>query len=207
MSDDDLEQRIRTALRRDAENARVSPHAWTRVSARLEGEPDARPRSHRGRSIGLAVAGAAALATVGAVALPQLLSGPSGEPAERGSVFTAQTPKGPNHENALGHLPRAVGTVRIGPEVLVTILHTREKGGTIVKLAATHQGPKAILEPPFDQVEVAMVAKPTDKVGVCQFRVVNGRTKTVTVSVAPAGAACTKPVTYTIGSTQLTRTG
>ncbi|MBM7783465.1 hypothetical protein [Tenggerimyces flavus] len=208
MSDDDLEQRIRTVLRADAENARISPHAWTRVSARLaSSDTDARPRSHRGRSIGLAVAGVAALATVGALVGPQLLR--SNEPESgRAPVIAASSPKA-TESAALGLASgRPLGSFFIRPEVDLRLHLSATKDGTAtVQLAAYRITPKAIGLPPYAREEIATVAKPTDKVGVCEFRLVNGHTRTVTVSVAPAGEPCGKPVTYAISDTALTKTG
>lgn len=213
MSDDDLEQRIRTVLRADAENARVSPHAWTRVSARLT---DARPRSHRGRSIGLAVAGVAALATVGAIVGPQLLRSNEPEgghmPVAGGSptVLSAETP-GPVRNSPYPGPQSGTGTIgkiRVGYEVDIRLIQSPgDDGTTRVELAAYSITPHPVGRPPYARAEIATVADPTDKVGVCQLRVVNGHTKTVIVSVAPAGEACGKPVTYAIGDTKFTKTG
>ncbi len=101
-----------------------------------------------------------------------------------------------------------IGKVRVGNEVDVRLIHLPGDGGSAtVKLAAYRITSLAVGRPPYAQVDVATVAKPADKVGVCQFRLVNGTTRTVTVSVAPAGAACSKPVTYALSDTKLTKTG
>lgn len=207
MSDDDLEQRIRTVLRADAENARISPHAWTRVSARLaSSHTDARPRSHRGRSIGLAVAGVAALATVGALVGPQLLR--SAEPVAGPEPSIVSESPSPTETFAAAASWRTLGVIDVGTEVNVMLsLRPGRDGAATVRLAAYRLGATADIPPPFAQVDVATIAKPASKIGVCQLRVRTGQAKVVTVSVAPDGKTCGKPVSYTIGDTAFTKTG
>jgi hypothetical protein len=192
---DDLEQRLRTALHADAQNARVSPQAWTRVSARLA---TARPRSHRGRSIGLAVAGAAALATVGAIVAPQLLRSPEPGPETFGSSTPGSTPS-----VAVVAKPREIGSLDVGVDARVRlVLRPAGDGSATVRLTAfRHQATS--WRPLAGEVEVSRVANAGARVGVCQLRVLNGRTKQVTVSLAAAGAACSKPARYAISGSRL----
>lgn len=201
----EMEQRLRAALRADAERARISPDAWSRIHRRLTSgtEPSARPRG-RGFALGLAAVAVTVVSVTGFLAVPRLLATSPDEigPAARDDARTTTTagPSSPPQETAapdawvLAELSAAEGT----DQAVSLVLAEAPGGGAFLV-------PRERWEASADATVGQRIGGPgraERPSGVCELRLIQDEEQTVRVRLA-TGDGCTEPYVFRLEGDRL----
>lgn len=208
MNGEDFENRLRQALRADAEHLRVDPDAWSQVQSRLHAdEPKSDGRKVRSPSrrtwiAGTAIATAAAIATVVVMLAPRLADpNVSRDPDIAGPTRTpGTTPATAERTPAIQPAPAPLAQVVIANEVRVEVHWNPPQA--VVK-AFTWKANR------WQPLEGAPAIGPRrtgsgelEAPGICQLRVAGS---TVTVRLAEGAKCGSLPYQYLIDQRTITK--
>lgn len=207
-----MEQRLRAALNADAEQARVSPDAWSRIHRRLTSNTaqSTRPRGRR-YALGLAAVTVTAVSVTGFLAVPRMLAPGSGDdlrPAARdGSQRppVTATPTSTPSTTAAADVVLAELSAAEGTEWGVSLVLAEAPGG------GTFLIPRERWEATSDATAGQRVGAPgrdASPAGVCELRLVQEEERTVRVRLASAdGGGCSDPYEFRLEGDRLEPAG